>query len=143
MQLLKVSAKDGKPDEIVWGNEEEEVARWAAYDRIMVPAVALPPLPAGSLYVVQVTANTMNPLAPWSQSPPVHRMIGWKLGSGGSTGLIAALWFPLQLSLDPGALPFEAKYAGEIPGAEIEWFLQVMRLSDARHECLVYSGWCP
>ena len=71
MQLLKVSAKDGKPDEIVWGNNEEEVARWAAYDRIMVPAVALPPLEPGHLYVVQVTAHATTPLRSLVSSCPL------------------------------------------------------------------------
>jgi hypothetical protein len=54
MQLLKASAKDGKAEEVVWGNKEKEITRWAAFDRIVVPAVALPPLEAGSVYVLQV-----------------------------------------------------------------------------------------
>ncbi len=62
MQLLRASAKDGKVDEIVWGNKEKEITRWAAYDRIIVPAVALPPLDAGFVYVVQVKPHR-DPLA--------------------------------------------------------------------------------
>lgn len=54
MQLLKASAKDARPDEIAWGGVEEEVSRWSAYDRIVVPAVALPPCEPGHLYVIQV-----------------------------------------------------------------------------------------